>query len=101
MPETLLSRFVRYVQVDTQSNPESSACPSTPGQLELQKMLANELSRLGAAEVCLTQHGYVLATIPATTRKKVPTIAFLAHVDTAPDFSGKNVKPRVHRNYQG
>jgi tripeptide aminopeptidase len=101
MSDTVLSRFLRYVQVDTQSNPECPACPSTPGQIELQKILAKELTELGAADVSMTKHGYVLATIPATAKKAVPAIAFLAHVDTAPDFSGKNVKPLIHRNYQG
>jgi tripeptide aminopeptidase len=99
----LLARFLRYVQVDTQSNEFSTTCPSTPGQLVLQEMLANELKEIGAADVELTQHGYVLATVPATSKrkKKIPTIAFLAHVDTAPDFAGKDVKPVVHKKYQG
>lgn len=102
MTKNLLSRFLRYVQIDTQSNDQSTTCPSTAGQWELQKMLATELEGIGAAEVQLTPHGYVLATIPATSRKAaVPTVAFLAHVDTAPDYSGKAVKPRVHRDYQG
>jgi tripeptide aminopeptidase len=101
MSDNVLSRFLRYVQVDTQSNPECSACPSTPGQMELQRMLAKELTDLGADDVSLTRHGYLLATIPATTKKIVPTVAFLAHVDTAPDFSGRNVRPVVHHHYQG
>ncbi|HEY5912331.1 MAG TPA: peptidase T, partial [Verrucomicrobiae bacterium] len=98
----LLNRFLRYVQLDTQSNEFSQSCPSTPGQLTLQNLLKTELEAMGAAEVQLTHHGYVLATIPATSRKRrIPTVAFLAHVDTAPDFSGKDVKPIVHRNYDG
>jgi tripeptide aminopeptidase len=102
MSDTLLSRFLRYVQVDTQSDETSSAFPSTPGQLVLLEMLKNELISLGAADVEMTRHGYVLASIPATTRRrKVPAIAFLAHVDTAPDCSGKGVKPIVHRRYDG
>jgi tripeptide aminopeptidase len=100
--ETLLSRFLRYVQVGTQSNEFSPTCPSTPSQLVLQRMLYDELKLLGASEVKVTDHGYVLATIPAKSRKVgIPTIAFLAHVDTAPDFSGDAVKPIVHRNYDG
>ena len=102
MSDNLLSRFLRYVQIDTQSDEKSTTFPSTPGQLVLLEMLRNELAALGAAEVQMTRHGYVLASIPATTRKRnVPTIAFVAHVDTAPDCSGKDVKPRVHRRYDG
>lgn len=102
MSETLLSRFLRYVQIDTQSDGSVETCPSTPGQLALQKMLRQELADMGAADVVLTKHGYTLASIPATSRKlRVPTVAFLAHVDTAPDFSGAHVEPIVHRNYDG
>jgi tripeptide aminopeptidase len=102
MSDTLLSRFLRYVQIDTQSDETSKTFPSTPGQLVLLEMLKQELSELGAADVQMTRHGYVLASIPANTRKAhVPTVAFLAHVDTAPDCSGKNVKPIVHRKYDG
>jgi tripeptide aminopeptidase len=102
MSDTLLSRFLRYVQIDTQSDETSKTFPSTSGQLVLLEMLKQELSELGAADVQMTRHGYVLASIPANTRKaRVPTVAFLAHVDTAPDCSGKNVKPIVHRKYDG
>jgi tripeptide aminopeptidase len=102
MTETLLTRFLRYVQIDTQSDETSTTCPSTSGQWVLLKMLKQELEAMGAADVELTRHGYLLASIPATTRKPaVPTIAFLAHVDTAPDCSGKGVKPIIHRHYDG
>lgn len=102
MNEKLLERFLRYVQVDTQSDDSSQTCPSTPGQLVLQEMLRNELEGFGASDVTMTRYGYVLATIPATVNaKRLPTVAFLAHVDTAPDCSGKNVRPVVHRNYRG
>lgn len=102
MNDTLLSRFLRYVQVDTQSDEASTTFPSTPGQLVLLKMLKEELIALGAADVQMTRHGYVMASIPATTRKAgVPTVAFLAHVDTAPDSPGKGVKPIVHALYDG
>jgi len=104
MNDKLLERFLRYVQVDTQSDDSSPGCPSTPGQLVLQEMLRKELLELGASDVVMTDFGYVLATLPATRpalKKRVPTLAFLAHVDTAPDCSGKNVKPVVHRNYRG
>src|SRR5437762_6224433 len=100
MSDNLLSRFLRYVRIDTQSDETSKTFPSTSGQLVLLEMLKHELSELGAADVQMTRHGYVLASIPANTRKaRVPTVAFLAHVDTVPDCSGKNVKPIVHRNY--
>lgn len=99
---SLLDRFLRYVKVDTQADDRSPSCPSTPGQLVLQETLRRELVELGASDVTLTRYGYVLATIPPTTRKaKVPVVAFLAHVDTAPDSPGKNVKPVVHRKYHG
>jgi tripeptide aminopeptidase len=90
------------VQIDTQSDETSTTFPSTPGQRVLLEMLKNELLTLGAADVQMTRHGYVLASIPATTRRRnVPTVAFVAHVDTSPDCSGKQVKPRVHRRYDG
>lgn len=101
MAETLLSRFLRYVQVDTQSDERSKTCPSTPGQMDLQRMLQRELQEIGVPEVRLTRFGHVIATLPPTTRRRVPTLAFFAHVDTAPDFSGAGVKPVVHRNYPG
>lgn len=102
MNDAVLARFLRYVQIDTQANEDHQSCPSTPGQLELLRMLKEELEGLGAAEVHMTEHGYVMATVPATTRRRgVPTVAFLAHVDTAPDSSGKGVKPIVHRRYGG
>lgn len=102
MPDTLLSRFLRYVQIDTQSSEDSATTPSTPKQWELLRLLEQELRTLGAHEVQITEHGYVMATIPATTtRANVPTVAFLAHVDTAPAFSGQNVKPIVHQKWKG
>ena len=102
MSETLLTRFLRYVQIDTQSDETSKSCPSTPGQLVLLEMLKQELGAMGAGDVKMTKHGYVMSTIPATNRKPDgPAIAFFAHVDTAPDCSGKGVKPVVHRRYDG
>ena len=102
MSDNLLSRFLRYVQIDTQSDESSNTFPSTPGQLVLLEMLKQELTKLGAADVQITKHGYVTASIPANTRKaRVPTVAFFAHVDTAPDCTGKNVKPILHRKYNG
>src|SRR5690349_8130053 len=102
MSDNLLSRFLRYVRIDTQSDETSNTFPSTPGQLVLLKTLKEELDQLGASDVEMTKQGYVMASVPANTRKaRVPTVAFLAHVDTAPDSSGHNVKPIVHRRYNG
>lgn len=102
MPNTLLSRFLRYVRLHTESDPVSITYPSTARQWDLIRLLENELVEMGAEEVRVNECGYVLATLPATTKKTgVPTVAFLAHVDTAPDFSGKDVKPIVHKKYSG
>ena len=102
MPDTLLSRFLRYVRIDTQSQSGSGATPSTPGQWDLLRLLEAELRQLGAADVAITEHGYVMATIPATSDSATaPTVAFLAHVDTAPDYPGQDVKPIVHRKWNG
>ena len=94
-------RFLRYVQIDTQSAEDSTETPSTAKQLDLQRMLEGELKTLGAKDVVLTDYGCVLATIPATVGSDIPAVAFLAHVDTVPGFSGTGVKPIVHRNYAG
>lgn len=104
MKQALLERFVRYARIDTQSNGASSTYPSTPGQWDLLRLLKTELDELGVRDATLTRHGYVLATLPATLKgagARGPVVAFLAHVDTAPDASGKNVKPVVHKNYKG
>ena len=99
--EALADRLIRYVQIDTQSDASSTASPSTRKQLDLLGLIADELRGLGAQDVTLTDYGAVLATIPSTSAVPVPTIAFLAHVDTTPAFSGTGVKPIVHRNYAG
>ena len=98
---TAAERFLRYVQVDTQSDPQSSFHPTTDKQKDLGRILAEELQQIGLADAHLDEWGYVYATIPATTNKKVPVICFCAHIDTAPDCSGTNVKPLLHKNYQG
>jgi len=98
---TAAERFLQYVQIDTQSDPQSSSFPSTEKQKYLSKILAEELKQMDIADAHMDERGYVYATIPATTNKKVPVICFCAHVDTAPDCSGKNVKPLVHKNYRG
>ena len=98
---TASERFLRYVQVDTQSDPQSGSFPSTEKQKDLSNLLVQELKQLGIADAHLDEWGYVYATIPSNTDKKVPVICFCAHVDTASDCSGTNVKPLVHRNYRG
>jgi tripeptide aminopeptidase len=97
----LLDRFCRYVRMDTQAKEDSGTYPSSPGQRALAHLLADELTVLGAQDVELTEHSLVFASIPATAKSSAPTIAWLAHVDTSPECSGANVKPIVHRNYQG
>ncbi|MEJ5090130.1 peptidase T [Sphingobacterium faecium] len=94
-------RFQRYVQIDTQSDASSPTCPSTEKQKNLGRLLVEELLALGVADAAMDDNGYIYATIPSNTDKKVPTICFCSHMDTSPDSSGKDVKPLVHRNYQG
>lgn len=96
-----LERFLRYVQIDTQSDPESSTIPSTEKQKDLSRLLAEELLALGVSDAQLDEFGYVYGTLPATVAHEVPVICFCSHVDTSPDCSGANVKPLVHRNYDG
>jgi tripeptide aminopeptidase len=101
MKNEIIERFIRYVKVDTQSNEDIETCPSTPGQLTLANMLVKELNEIGMNDVSIDENGYVMATLPANTEKSVPTIGFLAHVDTATDFTGKNVNPQIVENYDG
>lgn len=98
---TVTDRFLRYVQVDTQSDPQSNTNPSTAKQKDLSRILVQELIEMGIKDAETDEFGYVYATIPANTDKKVPVICFCSHVDTAPDCSGTNVKPLLHRNYDG
>lgn len=102
MPSAVLNRFLRYVTYDTQSREDAATYPSTPGQLMLLRDLVAELRAMGVADAEMDEHGYVMATIPATTTKAgVPVIGFIAHVDTSPEMSGAGVKPIVHRAYDG
>ena len=98
---TAAERFLRYVQIDTQSDPHATSFPSNTKQLDLSRLLVQELQAMGVADAAMDEWGYVMATIPATSPKNFPVICFCAHVDTAPDCPGANVKPIVHRNYQG
>jgi len=100
-PYTVLERFLRYVKIDTQSDPYSDTNPSTAKQKDLGKLLVEELLTMGVDDACLDEYGYVYATIPSTTDKNVPVICFCSHMDTSPDCSGENVKPLIHQKYDG
>lgn len=97
----LIDRFISYATIDTQSDPGSETTPSTGKQWHLARKLAEELKEIGMAEVSIDDKAYVMATLPANTDKKLPTIGFISHMDTSPDFSGSGVKPRVIENYDG
>ncbi|MEH7524678.1 peptidase T [Bacillus sp. JJ1503] len=101
MKSEIIKRFTTYVKIDTQSNEANETCPSTQGQLTLANLLVEELKSIGMEEVSIDENGYVMATLPANSEKSVPTIGFLAHLDTATDFTGANVKPQIHENYDG
>jgi len=89
---TVTERFLKYVKIDTQSDPESPTCPSTEKQKDLGRVLVQELLEMGIKDAHMDEHGYVYATIPSNTNKKVPVICFCSHMDTSPDSSGKNEK---------
>lgn len=101
MTDTVLDRFLRYVVIDTQSDGASLTQPSTEKQKNLGRLLVEELQAIGIEDAHLDEHGYVYATVPANTDKDVPVICFCAHMDTAPDFSGTDVRPKIHYNYAG
>ncbi|MBL7918782.1 MAG: peptidase T [Bacteroidia bacterium] len=98
---TVTDRFVKYAKIDTQSDPNSKTCPSTEKQKNLAKVLVEELIEMGIKDAEMDEHGYVYATIESNTSKKVPTICFCSHMDTSPDCSGTNVKPVIHKKYDG
>jgi tripeptide aminopeptidase len=98
---TVTERFLRYVTIDTQSDPNSPTTPSTQKQKNLGRLLAQELRDIGLRDADMDVHGYVYATLPATSAKRVPVVCFCSHMDTSPDCSGANVKPQIVRNYQG
>ena len=97
----LIDLFIKYVKFDTQSNTETGITPSTPGQMVLAQEIAKDMHDLGLIDISLDEKGYLMATLPANTDKKIPTIGFVAHMDTSPDMSGKDVNPRIVRNYDG
>ncbi|MFD0590345.1 peptidase T [Paenibacillus sp. GCM10027627] len=101
MKEELISRLFTYVKVDTQSDESNENCPSTPGQLTLGRMLAEELKEIGMSDITVDENGYVMATLPPNTDKNVKTIGFMAHLDTATDMTGANVNPQIVENYDG
>lgn len=98
---TIVDRFLDYVRFDTQSDELTNLTPSTPGQMVFAKHLESELNKMGLKDVSLDDNGYLMARLPGNTSKKVPTVGFIAHLDTSPDMSGKNVKPRIVKNYDG
>lgn len=98
---TAADRFLKYVGIDTQSDSSSDTCPSTQKQKDLGRLLVKELLEMGISDAHLDEHGYVYATIPSTSDKKTPVICFCSHIDTSPDCSGRDVKPLIHKNYQG
>ncbi|HEX2982744.1 MAG TPA: peptidase T, partial [Ignavibacteriales bacterium] len=98
---TCVERFLKYVKYDTQSDEESNTFPSSAKQLVLSRDLVKELKEIGLSDAHMDEHGYVIATLPSNTTKKVDTIGFIAHVDTSPAVTGANVNPVIHKNYQG
>jgi tripeptide aminopeptidase len=98
---TCVDRFLKYVKYDTQSNEDSETFPSDPKQIELSKYLVEELKQIGLKDVVIDENYYVMATLPSNTIKNVPTIGFIAHVDTSPAVTGKDINPVIHKNYQG
>jgi len=101
MKQALQERLIKYAKIDTQADMSNQNCPSSPGQTVLAHMLAGELKEIGMSDVAIDEFGYVMATLPANTDKAVPTIGFLAHLDTATDMIGKDVNPQVWNNYDG
>lgn len=99
--DTVTDRFLKYTAIDTQSDPSSATCPSTEKQKNLGRLLVSELLEMGLLDAHLDDFGYVYASIPGNTEKKVPVICFCSHLDTSPDCSGENVKAIIHQNYQG
>ncbi len=99
--EKVVDRFISYSRIDTQSDENSDSCPSTISQLDLAKILKEEMEAMGLDEVNLDENGYLMATLPSNTQKQLPVIGFIAHMDTSPEMSGKNVNPQIVKNYDG
>jgi tripeptide aminopeptidase len=101
MSITVVDRFLKYVKFDTESSTETGVTPSTPGQMVLAREIEKELHEMGLEDISLDDKGYIMATLPANTDKKIPAIGFVAHMDTSPDLTGKDVNPRIVENYDG
>ena len=101
MKQDIIDRFLSYVTIDTESDPNSDTTPSTEKQWDLARKLAEELKEMGAEDVTIDEHAYVMATIPSNVEHEVPVIGFVSHFDTSPDFTGANVKPQIWENYNG
>ena len=99
--QAIIDRFIKYIQVDTQSDPNNPAFPSTEKQWDLAHLLVEELKAIGMQDVELDDNCYIMATLPSNVDHKVPTIGFVSHIDTSPDFSGTNINPQIHKNYDG
>ena len=99
--QKIIDRFVKYIKIDTQSDDENPAFPSTEKQWDLAKILVEDLKEIGMEDVTLDDNCYIMATLPSNVDFKVPTIGFIAHIDTSPDYSGTNVNPQFHPNYDG
>ena len=99
--ENITDRFLKYVSFDTQSDPKSNTTPSTDKQWAIAKYLVEELKNLGLEDVSIDENAYIMATLPSNVEHQVPTIGFIAHFDTSPDYTATNVKPQIHKNYQG
>ena len=99
--EHIIKRFISYVTIDTESDPENPAFPSTEKQWDLAHILVKELTDIGMSEITLDENCYVMATLPSNIDYEVPTIGFVSHIDTTPDFTGANIKPQIHHNYDG
>lgn len=99
--DKVVERFIEYVKVNTQSDEDSGLTPSTPGQMEFQNILAEELKKIGLEEIDLDENGYLMATLPANTKEEKPVIGFVAHVDTSPEYTGANVKPQITQRFVG
>jgi tripeptide aminopeptidase len=99
--EKIVERFIQYTKFDTMSNPDNTTCPSTPGQLAFGKYLVEELKNIGLSDAEMDQNGYIMATLPGNVDKEVPTIGFIAHMDTSFDMSGANVNAQLVEKYDG
>lgn len=99
--QKIIDRFVKYITIDTQSDPNNPAFPSTEKQWDLARLLVDELKEIGLQDISLDEQCYIMATLPSNVDDEVPTVGFIAHLDTSPDYSGKNVKPQFHPNYDG